>query len=93
MFDFNEKILRLALELAGLNTTINYTDNFMPPVPGSLRELINPKVAPEADKKFKPQNYYQVFLADKGFAANLSVLDLLCNEGNNSLAVLQSSLV
>ena len=26
LFDFNEKILRLALELAGLNTTINYTD-------------------------------------------------------------------
>ena len=93
LFDFNEKILRLALELAGLNPVIRYTEQFTPPEPGDLRELISPKVAPPADKKFKPQNYYQVFSTDKGFAANLSVLDLLCNEGNNSLAVLQSSLV
>ena len=93
LFDFNEKILRLALELTGLNPAIKYTDDFIQPTgSGDLRLLISPKVLSEADKKFRPQNYYQVFSSGKGFAANLSILDLLCNEGNNSLSVLQSSL-
>jgi hypothetical protein len=102
LFDLNEQILRLALDLAGLKITIGYTDKFDP---GDLtsttaheecndeRYRITPKLPFSEDKKFKPHHYYQVFSSRNGFAANLSMLDLLCNEGNNSLAVLQQSIV
>ena len=93
LFDFNERILHLALELIGLNTKVEYTAEFTPAnaCEPDRRQLISPKVDAAVDTKFKPQSYYQVFAPSKGFAANLSILDLLCNEGNNSLSVLQAS--
>ena len=93
LFDFNEQLLRLVLELIGLNPQIAYTDKFTPADANTpdWRQLISPKVNVTADVKFKPQSYYRVFAPDKGFTANLSILDLLCNEGNNSLSVLQAS--
>jgi hypothetical protein len=102
LFDLNEKILRLALDLIGLKVVVTYTDKFeagdltSATAQDELRDeryRITPKLPLSADKKFKPQHYYQVFSSRNGFAANLSVLDLLCNEGNNSLAVLQQSTV
>ncbi|MCL2098616.1 MAG: WbqC family protein [Bacteroidales bacterium] len=93
LFDLNEKILHLTLELTGLHTKVGYTAEFIPS-DGDMpdwRTLISPKVDFTADTKFKPQSYYQVFAPKHGFAANLSILDLLCNEGNNSLSVLQAS--
>jgi hypothetical protein len=100
LFDLNEKILRLALELTGLSITVAYTEKFeaedltRTDTHGEIydaRYRITPKIPFSEDEKFKPQNYYQVFSSRNGFAANLSILDLLCNEGNNSLAVLQRS--
>jgi hypothetical protein len=102
LFDLNEQILRLALDLAGLKMTIAHTAKFEAENLTSAtaqdacsdeRYRITPKLPFSADKKFKPQHYYQVFSPRNGFAANLSVLDLLCNEGNNSLAILQQSIV
>jgi hypothetical protein len=102
LFDLNEKILRLALELIGMNTPITYTEAFEAEDVSRKatqeeiydgRYRITPKIPFSADTKFKPQNYYQVFSSRNGFAANLSILDLLCNEGNNSLAVLRQSMV
>jgi len=86
LFDLNEKILRLALDLIGLKVAVNYTDAF-----AHSQYDISPKIPFTTDTKFKPQHYYQVFSSRSGFAANLSILDLLCNEGNNSLSVLQQS--
>jgi len=93
LFDFNEQILHLTLELIGLNPQVHYTAGFVPADACSpdWRQLISPKVDFAVDTKFKPQSYYQVFAPNHGFAANLSILDLLCNEGNNSLSVLQAS--
>ena len=52
-----------------------------------LREGINPKhPAPDAD--FTPKPYYQVFAQRHGFLPNLSILDLLMNEGNESILYL-----
>jgi hypothetical protein len=102
LFDLNEQILRLTLDLAGLNVAITYTGKFEAGDLTSVtshdkcidaRYRITPKLLFSDDKKFKPHHYYQVFLSRNSFAANLSILDLLCNEGNNSLAVLQESIV
>ena len=60
------------------------------PAPSSLpllrdfREVIHPK-HPLPDDDFIPQSYYQVFKEKHGFIPNLSILDLLCNMGPESV--------
>jgi hypothetical protein len=91
LFDLNEKILRTACELTGIKITIGYTEQFCPPdaCPNDYRYVLSPKIPCTADAGFRPQTYYQVFSAVHGFMPNLSILDLLCNEGPNSLQVLK----
>jgi hypothetical protein len=48
------------------------------------RSAIRPK-SPEADPDFEPRPYYQVWQQKNGFLANLSILDLLFNMGNESV--------
>ncbi|MCH4148420.1 MAG: WbqC family protein, partial [Prevotella sp.] len=48
------------------------------------REVIRPK-HPLADEDFMAKPYYQVYKQKFGFQKNLSILDLLMNEGNESI--------
>ena len=52
-----------------------------------LRDAIRPK-HPMPDPDFTPKPYYQVFAQRHGFLPNLSILDLLMNEGNESILYL-----
>ncbi|MDR3132662.1 MAG: WbqC family protein [Prevotellaceae bacterium] len=91
LFDLNEKILRSACELTGITTAIGYTAQFCPPAghPADCRYSITPKISFALDESFLPQTYYQVFARLHSFLPNLSILDLLCNEGTNSLEKLR----
>jgi hypothetical protein len=92
LFDLNEKIFRLLLDLIGLKITVGYTCQFTERYPcNDFRYTVSPKIPYTDDHTFKPQIYYQVFAPANGFAANVSILDLLCNEGANALQVLQLS--
>ena len=51
------------------------------------RGAIRPK-HPMDDESWKPRPYYQVFREKYGFQANLSILDLLFNEGNEAVMYL-----
>ncbi|MGI6232669.1 MAG: WbqC family protein [Prevotella sp.] len=51
------------------------------------REVIRPK-HPLPDPTFTPAPYYQVYRQKYGFLPNLSILDLLFNEGNESILYL-----
>ena len=87
-------------ELIGLETPIALSDgNFI--LPGSealvqngisdFRDSIHPKkpaVLMEQLKMNKP--YWQVFTNRQGFVPNLSILDLLFNEGPNAISFLES---
>jgi hypothetical protein len=44
------------------------------------------------DHQFQPAPYNQVFAIKHGFQPNLSILDLLFNEGSNTLEILQKSI-
>jgi hypothetical protein len=92
LFDLNEKILRTACKLAGIETAIGYTGTFCPPDghPADYRYSITPKIPITADTSFHPQEYYQPFALLHSFLPNLSMLDLLCNEGPGSVDVLMS---
>jgi hypothetical protein len=95
LFDLNNKILLLSTELIGIKIDVGFTDKFAAqPSCHDYRYAITPKLKQAwPDNKFKPQIYYQVFAPNNGFAANLSILDLLCNEGPNSLQVLSDCII
>ena len=49
-----------------------------------FRDAICPK-KPLPDAEFAPQRYYQVYEQKHGFQPNMSILDLLFNEGNEAI--------
>ena len=49
-----------------------------------FRDAIRPK-KPLPDAEFTPQRYYQVYEQKYGFQPNMSILDLLFNEGNEAI--------
>lgn len=94
LLDFNQKALHTLCELLELEPQLQLTTDFEA-VPGdtlNLREAITPKSHKAApDAHFFPQLYTQVFADRFGFTPNLSILDLLFNEGPNSMNVLEAS--
>lgn len=95
LFALNLSIIRLLAEMAGISCEISFTEEFRrEPDCGTLdlRERISPKykggsLLSELEIE-KP--YYQVFSHKQGFLPNLSMLDLLCNEGPNAISYLKA---
>ena len=75
----------------GIKTDIRFTEDYLPGNPGEdFREIIHPKRANtilEDNNLKKP--YFQVFSQKYGFLPNLSVIDLLFNEGPDSISYLK----
>lgn len=83
---FNEACLDILQDVLQTEFSINFTTEYMAkPNQKDLRHLIDAKknIAPEL-----PQ-YNQVFQEKTGFIPNLTILDLLFNEGPNALNYLQ----
>ncbi|SRX55686.1 WbqC family protein [Aequorivita sp. CIP111184] len=82
----NFKIFDLLCELIGIEVEIVKTTLFeRHPEIADLRFLINAK----KESSFKTEEYTQVHQANHPFLPNLSVLDLLFNEGPNALSYLE----
>ncbi|PWJ44969.1 WbqC family protein [Sediminitomix flava] len=87
LFELNYEILTFCLKILGVKCQIRLTEDFTPPQECDildLRSAIHPK------KEFgiiNVQPYQQVF--GEGFAPNLSILDLLFNEGPNASYILR----
>lgn len=93
LYDFNLAIADKISELLGLHPsfipTIDYASlsNGAPAGVEDFREAIRPK-RPLPDPSFTPKSYYQVYGQRFGFQPNLSILDLLCNMGNEAVLYL-----
>lgn len=93
LFDFNFKLTQTLLKLLQKEKEIAVTTTFEPYTQDDLRLLIHPKNAKKEDYPFRLQQpYYQVFEDKFGFTSNLSVIDLLFNEGPQAAHYLQSVL-
>lgn len=88
LFDYNWQLMQTILKILRQSPSLKFTESYeRDPVDAlDARPLIHPKK--KALFGYKP--YYQVFADKHGFVPNLSILDLLFNEGLNSLAYLQT---
>jgi len=84
LFDFNEQLLRMVLGFIKLKTDLHFTEEYLPTHPG----LTDYRASFSAKKEtgFEQQKtYFQVFEERKGFIPNLSIADLLFNQGPQSI--------
>ncbi len=86
LLEHNLKIFELLTELIGLEVKTEFTKSYKPEyAEGDLRKLVVAK----KEKAYGFEPYIQVLQQAHGFIPNLSVLDLLFNEGPNTLNYLQ----
>ena len=94
LVDLNRQLMVKTLGLMGLKTPVRCSDIFTE-ISGESdpRHFIHPKTdLAKDDPDFQPTVYHQVFSDRLGFQANLSILDLLFNEGPSALSILHGCL-
>jgi hypothetical protein len=93
LLDLNNKILDVILGYLPLASNYTYTSEYtLIESKEDYRKILHPKVAlQKLDSFYKTHSYYQTFSEKFDFIENLSVLDLLFNEGPRSEAILRQS--
>lgn len=94
LLELNMEIHQTLCELLEIENAPVLTTGFeeLPENTLNFRETFSPKKQKSGpDLFFRPQEYTQVFSGKFGFIPNLSILDLLFNEGPNSYNILEQS--
>ena len=91
LFDLNLALIRFFIEKTGIKVDLRLTEDYeREPQMEDLREVIHPKhpntILSDMDLE-KP--YFQVFAPKYGFMSDLSIMDLLFNEGPDSIMFLK----
>lgn len=90
LIDLNTELLAFFLEKTGIRADIRFTDTFTSRDDGrygkDLRGVIHPKRPDGILERLELKKpYWQVFSTKHGFISNLSIMDLLFNEGPDSI--------
>ena len=91
LFDLNFEILTICLKLLRLEKKIIFTEYYQKNIENDFRGLIHPKRNHDSNNLYQSLAYRQNF--GNEFEPNLSILDLLFCQGNQSLSVLKESLI
>jgi len=87
LMDFNLSAHKLVLDCLQVDALYSFTDSYEKnPSIRDLRILANAKKEPIPNLKI----YHQLFQDKHGFLSNLSIMDLLFNEGPNALIYLEN---
>ncbi|MDR0262690.1 MAG: WbqC family protein [Sphingobacterium sp.] len=87
LVDFNVAQLELILKSVKLKRSIAFTEEYIAAPDGRIdyRQIIHPK---KESILSRPKEYYQVFSDKNGFYPDLSIIDLLFNQGPQSKSYL-----
>jgi len=93
LFELNLSLLHFFLLKTGISADIRFTREFSLEVPEDMEDLrfdITPKKANDILRRLQLEKpYFQVFSQKYGFVSGLSVMDLLFNEGPDSISYLK----
>jgi hypothetical protein len=89
LFDYNEELFAVLLKLLKLDMKYTFSGSFEKVYPemDDFRNSIHPKIP----STYQTKPYFQVFEDRNGFMPNLSIVDLLFNQGPKSGQFIQSS--
>jgi len=93
LFELNMGLLTALLGFLGVDVDVRLTTSYLTTYPEEYhdyRQLIHPKRSPSADDHIVWVEYYQIFSDRFGFVSNLSIIDLLFNEGIGAASILES---
>lgn len=87
LLDYNMELFELLLRLLKLNVSWSLSEGYEAPYEGmsDLRSIIHPKADTVTGAE---TSYYQVFSDKNGFLPDLSIVDLLFNQGPQSKSYL-----
>lgn len=86
LFDYNEAVLQLIFRLLKQQINLQYTNHFEKSYT-ELQDYRN-SIHPKQTYILNPKPYFQVFEERNGFLPNLSFIDLLFNQGPQSIQYL-----
>ena len=90
LFDYNLSLIEYFLQRTGIACELRLTESFAEEAPEDYRYSIDPKKKDDTLSSLGLQRpYYQVFSSGKAFKENLSVMDLLFNEGPDAITYLK----
>lgn len=92
LLELNMALLRSICRFMGVSPVVEYTSVFVSAYGDEVddcRKNIDPKVRQWS--QFGAVEYYQVFAERHGFLPNLSIIDLLFNEGLNAVNIVRRS--
>lgn len=91
--DLNHQILLKVFEILEFDINISFTQSYIHEYNRDFRNTIHPKPQfREADPAFQPATYHQIFEDKYGFIPNMSIVDLIFNEGPLSYFYLKKSI-
>ncbi len=88
LWDFNNQLLNTVLEILDIIAEIIYTDSYSDKVENGILNFRN-EFSPKKESSIKFTPYTQVFAEKFGFIPNLSILDLIFDQGPESLQYLK----
>ena len=85
LFDYNLELLQLILKNLKLKVSLSFTDEFQ----SEYQSLdFRNKITTKNLQNYSSKPYFQVFEDREGFKGNLSIIDLLFNQGPQALSYL-----
>ncbi len=94
LIELNTAILKTLLEILEIDVDIEFTNEYKKNYIKDLREMVHPKPQyKKEDKQYRNVIYHQLFTEKFEFMPNLSIIDLIFNEGPLSYLYLKKTIV